>query len=293
VLRSSLSLLLDGLNWSTPRGAHCYGRLRRITGGSSYSFDSGWPHERERLAALERAFDPGTIRAFEAVGVANGWRCLEVGAGGGSIIGWLSRRVGLTGQVVATDVDTRFLDRLHHANLEVRRHDIVKDPTLEGRFELVHARLLLEHLPARQEVLNRLVELLVPGGWLVLEDMDFATWVSSQPEPTHARVVEAVEVLVTSTGWDVEFGRRLPSLMARVGLAEVTATGASSMDRDVVRLTRGLLLQQLRPRLVEASLATDSEIDHVLALLDDPEFFAMTPTLVTARGRLPPRTLAT
>ena len=63
-----------------------------------------------------------------ARGVGPGWRCLEVGAGAGSIAGWLADRVGPSGQVIATDLDTRFLEQQARPNLEVRRHDVVRDP---------------------------------------------------------------------------------------------------------------------------------------------------------------------
>lgn len=43
-----------------------------------------------------------------------------------------------------------------------------------GAFNLVHARLLLEHLPQRDEVLRALVRALRLGGWLLVEDFDWA-----------------------------------------------------------------------------------------------------------------------
>ena len=91
-----------------------------------YTLDNAWVHARERLGRLEAHFDPGSIRHLERLGVAGGWHCLEVAAGGGSIATWLSRKVGATGRVVATDIDTRFLDGLDYPNVEVRRHDIVE-----------------------------------------------------------------------------------------------------------------------------------------------------------------------
>src|SRR5438034_3794011 len=46
--------------------------------------------ERQRLRALSDIYDPDTIRHLEDLGVGTGWRCLEVGAGEGSIARWLS-----------------------------------------------------------------------------------------------------------------------------------------------------------------------------------------------------------
>jgi len=82
---------------------------------------------KEGPGAFERERDTGTIRYFEEIGVSSGWRCLEVGGGGGTIAEWLCQRVGTAGHVVATDLDTRLLEAILSPNIEVRRHDIVND----------------------------------------------------------------------------------------------------------------------------------------------------------------------
>src|SRR6516164_2243475 len=82
--------------------------------------------EDERLDLLEQLFDPGSRRRLERA--RPGWRCLMVGAGRGSMAVWLAERVGPAGQVVATDIDCRYLDRLDLPNLQVVRHNIVEDP---------------------------------------------------------------------------------------------------------------------------------------------------------------------
>jgi ubiquinone/menaquinone biosynthesis C-methylase UbiE len=131
--------------------------------------------QRARLEAAEDLMDDGTIRVLERLGTRSGWRCLEVGAGGGSIARWLAERVAPLGHVVATDINTRDLKTSGHATLEVRQHDIVADPIEEAAFDLVHARLVLEHLRERDQVLDKLARALRPGGWLVVEDVDYVS----------------------------------------------------------------------------------------------------------------------
>jgi hypothetical protein len=65
---------------------------------TTYAFDNSWELARQRLDAIEAWFDPGTIRHLTERGVAPGWHCLEVGAGGGSIAAWLGDRVGPAGE---------------------------------------------------------------------------------------------------------------------------------------------------------------------------------------------------
>ena len=57
--------------------------------------------EGARLRLIEQASDPTTLAHLDRIGVGAGWRCLEVGAGGGSVAAWLGERVGPTGHVLA------------------------------------------------------------------------------------------------------------------------------------------------------------------------------------------------
>ena len=78
--------------------------------GRGYAYDHAWARERERLAGLEAALDPGTREHLTRLGVGPGKRCLEIGAGGGSVAFWLAERVAPGGTVVATDIETSFLE---------------------------------------------------------------------------------------------------------------------------------------------------------------------------------------
>jgi 2-polyprenyl-3-methyl-5-hydroxy-6-metoxy-1,4-benzoquinol methylase len=64
---------------------------------SAYVLDNAAKETPARFGDLAAAFDPGTIRHLQDRGVATGWRCLEVGGGGGSIAAWLAARVGPAG----------------------------------------------------------------------------------------------------------------------------------------------------------------------------------------------------
>ena len=80
-----------------------------VEGGRYFAADAEADDELARLKLLEALCDPWTFRHLDGVGVRQGWRCLEVGAGAGSVVRWLSERVGPTGKVVAADLDPRFL----------------------------------------------------------------------------------------------------------------------------------------------------------------------------------------
>jgi protein-L-isoaspartate O-methyltransferase len=106
-----------------------------------YAFDNTRTIQRRRLAALARLLDPGSVRDLEATGVGPGRRCLEVGAGNGSVAAWLCDRVGAAGTVVATDLDTTVLRDLSHPKFDVRAHDVAVDDLPEDEYDLVHMRV--------------------------------------------------------------------------------------------------------------------------------------------------------
>src|ERR687887_1034052 len=85
----------------------------------AYLLEHDWEQEPQRLQLLEEHADPTSVRRLEATGVDEGWRCLEVGAGRGSIARWLAQRVGPSGHVVALDLDTTLLDWLDERGVDV------------------------------------------------------------------------------------------------------------------------------------------------------------------------------
>ncbi|BAY08644.1 class I SAM-dependent methyltransferase [Calothrix sp. NIES-2098] len=130
--------------------------------------------ELERLQTIEKVFDPASKRRILATGLTTGWRCLEVGAGAGSIMRWMAEIVGNSGSVVAVDLDTQFLRDPLPSNVEVLQKDI-RHLTLENQsFDLIHARFVLVHIPDFRVALSQMLSLLKPGGWIVLEEPDFA-----------------------------------------------------------------------------------------------------------------------
>src|SRR3954467_8023680 len=134
-----------------------------------YLLDNSAPQAVDRFDALSDIFDEGTIALLERLGVAAGGRCLEAGAGGGSIARWLADRVGSTGHVVATDIDTRHVQAGARDNLRVRRHDLAADPVPDGPYDLIHTRLVLMHLPDPDAALRPVGAPRARGGWLVVE----------------------------------------------------------------------------------------------------------------------------
>jgi SAM-dependent methyltransferase len=261
----------------------------------SYALDNAAWVTRDRFAALAALLDPLTFGRLAALGVGPGWRCLEVGAGGGSVARWLADRVGARGHVLATDLDLRWTDAGERANLELRRHDVTVDPLPPAAFDLVFARLVLIHLPTREAVLDRLIAALKPGGILLLEEFEELLPAAPDPEAPQAalanRVREAFLELFRRAGASNRYPRTLPRLMRSRGLVDLGLAGdwvfyqGGSVGAGLDRANT----LQLRQQLVEMGLLTEREVRDFLQVLDDPSFIGSLPLLMAAHGRRPDR----
>lgn len=259
----------------------------------SYKFDHAWKRERERLAQIEMALDPWTHRAIETTSPKNGWRCLEVGAGGGSIAAWLCERVGPSGHVVATDIETDFLEALDAPNLERRRHNIVSDPLEEDHYDLVHARAVLDHLPERDAVIFRLVAALKRGGWLVIEAADFssvrAVGQSEEDAAFFDRAFASMIKVWRQAGADAIYGRRLGLVFRSAGLKRVSVEGMLmewGADHPLAGLY-GMTFQRLKePALAAKALDADA-FERLTTLMRSPQFRAISHTMFSVCGQKP------
>lgn len=245
---------------------------QRVLGAASTSED-------RRLAAIAEVSDGWTQQVLRKVGVASGWHCLEVGAGSGTVAAWLAEQVAQSGRngpgsVLATDLDMRFLERLSVPGLRVVRHDVVRDPLPQALFDLVHARFVLEHLPERTAVLDRLVDALAPGGWLVVESLARFPVQAAQDESFQASMLAVEQVLARTIGTDCAWSRGLPGELLDRGLQDVGAaaylplTGLRNASADCWSLT----LEQLAPRMLELDLVNRDTLDRTQDLLADPRF---------------------
>jgi SAM-dependent methyltransferase len=262
-------------------------------GGAGYGPGNAWHNALARLRSLEQWLDPETTRHLSAAGVGAGWRCLEVGAGAGSVAQWLCGQVHPGGRVVATDLDTRFLDRLNQANLRVLRHDITADGLPAASFDLVHCRLLLAHLPRRPAVLSKLLTALRPGGQMVLEEMDFVSVSADERQPGGRAFNESVASsndVLRARGFDPEYGRRLLADLRAAGLADTGSEGHLRIwaGRSPGAVAWQLTFEQLRDEMAGAGLDRDT-VAAAIAACHDPGFTFMSQVMMTAWGRRPGR----
>jgi len=245
--------------------------------------------EYERLRALARWRDPLTIEALRETGIKGGWRCLEVGAGAGTISAWMAETVGTRGSVLSTDIDLRFHGEAV-GNTEIRRHDITRDPLDPGTFDLIHVRAVLQHVAERDDVLDRLIEALKPGGWLAVEDGDMRSF-EAQPLPEPLGTVHRTMCAAAAHQEyrDQNFGTRVLGALRDRGLVDLHVHGQA----DTMRAGEDsgewwfLAIEHVSELLVGAGAFTDAELSAALDQARTPGFVMLGPLSIQVRGRKP------
>jgi len=148
--------------------------------------------------------------ALERLGVGPGWRCVDVGAGGGDVSVALAEIVGYEGRVYAVDSDPRARDEAAKAAAEFSQVLCItqggEDLLLPELVDLAFCRFLLMHVLEPKAVLERMARASRPGGWVVAQE----------PITTAGRVDGLAMSMPAARHPDI--GALLPALMRDVGL---------------------------------------------------------------------------
>lgn len=254
---------------------------------ATYVFGAAGDHVLAQQRHLADAYDTITRTRLMCTGVGAGWDCLDVGTGGGTVAAWLAGRVGRAGTVLATD---RVLPAAVRGVTPLL-HDITRDPLPDNAFDLIVARLVLRHLPARDEVLARLVRALKPGGWLQVDEFDTTyqpclTAPSPDGAALYQRFLRARDAVMTAVGVDGAYGRRVAAAMVSAGLVDVDASPTVEVWRagsPGLALLAGIT-HQLRAQLVAVGM-TDADLVDVRALLAHEDFSASSSVFYSVQGR--------
>ena len=248
------------------------------TAPDRYALDNAREGAAGMLDCLSVILDQSTMELLAALVPLRG-RCLELGAGNGSVARWMGDAVGRDGRVVATDIKPELVraDVASHPRVEVIRHDLRTDPLPTGPFDVVHARLLFAHLGGRDVLLPTLCEVLAPGGVLVIEEWGGAgpgqvlssPW--SETVELYQRYQQALMAMFAAAGNDSTWSVRVHRVMAAAGLVDVRTTVRA---RSWTGGTAGCRLPievsgQVRDKLIEHGLDAE-DLDVLRAHLTDP-----------------------
>jgi SAM-dependent methyltransferase len=242
----------------------------------SYILDDAATLEYQRLDLMSKILDPWTRGYIGALGVGHGWQCLELGSGNGSIAEWLCGTVSPSGSVTAIDINTVLLELVPAQNLTVEQMDVRAGQLPANAYDLVTCRALLhqisEYAPA---VLEQMAAAVKPGGWLLIQELDFHLAPTTEPE-VWATTWSALIECGRADGVDWLIGRKLPSMVSKLRLGRPQAK--TDVQRPSVAGDRGalyfkLFFAEVRDRVVDSGRLDAATLDAASGLLDDPDYW--------------------
>jgi SAM-dependent methyltransferase len=235
---------------------------------------AGQASELERLQTQSLVWEPAGRSLLAQLPNGSGRRALDLGCGA---LGWLrllSDWVGVDGEVVGSEVGDEllavaqsFVVQENLANVSLVKDDLFQSHLPPHSFDLVHARFILAPLGRAEEQMAIYRRLVKPGGWIVLEDPDAASWRLNPSTPSAERLIQLIVQAFQAAGGNFDMGRELPSLLRPLGIEP-------TIQAQVVALPPGhpyLRLPLHFARSLEARLVALVGTDELRALLRDVE----------------------
>ncbi len=239
--------------------------------------------EHARLVELARRFADTVREMCVRAGVTAGARVADIGCGPvgallelAEIAGPQGAVVGLDSSAAAVETARAIVAERRLGNVAVVHGDInTLDRaalTADGPFDAAHLRLVLGHQVDPAATLRRVAALLRPGGTVLVADL-FAHPRFDPPVAASERAWELLYAAARRRGLAANIGGEIPRLCEEAGLRVLDARGAFRVltpARDLLGATRALLLSA-RPAIVGAGLATEAEVDGLVAELTAAE----------------------
>src|SRR5262245_30335835 len=157
--------------------------------GDDYVLPTG-EDDRSRLDLIHTVYGPASLRGLEAARIGEADRVADIGCGTGTIARWMAQHITPDGSVDAIDIAEEQVEIARSAPAAsgaapIRYHvGSAYEPGLPERsYDLVFCRLVLCHLQEPGNAVAAMADLLVPGGRLVLVDMDLRDTFTMPPSP--------------------------------------------------------------------------------------------------------------
>ena len=264
-----------------------------------YSLGSS-PAERDRLRRQSGELRGHSALLLDRVGVAEGWRAIDLGCGPSGILDLLADRVGPAGRVVGLDFEPanvalarEFAAERGLANVEVIQGDAHRDGLPLGLLRSCPCPDTADQHPG-------------PGGGGRGDGAAGPAWRLGRGAgagrrrercyPAHPAWDRLTQIFFSAQqvdGADTFIGRRLPELFRQAGLVDIGVEAKADIypAGNSRRTIRADLVRSMRPKILAAGIASERELDEVDQAvrkhLSDPDTLMLPHLLFLAWGRKP------
>jgi SAM-dependent methyltransferase len=258
--------------------------------------------EIARLDGQASAIAGATEALLRAAGIGGSMRVLDLGTGLGHVAFQVADLLDSGGSVLGVDQAERLLEIAERRRAAAGAENIgflqadARAFSSSEPFDAIVARLLLFHLPDREEVLRRQLDALRPGGTMVLVEFDSGAMRAEPEVPLVEAVRVWIEAAFRSAGADPRIGAQAGQLLRRTGFADVTTFGIQSYfapSDPIGPLICAGVTRSLAPQIVgqgiadEAELGLDTLQERIAEQVIARDAVIMLPAVVGAWGTRP------
>jgi SAM-dependent methyltransferase len=258
------------------------------------------PSELDRLRLQARVWEPEVEIMLDRIGVAPGWRCVDLGCGVMGVLGPLSRRVGPRGKVIGVEQESKavagareLIREQQWTNVEVVEQDAYHTTLERESFDLTHVRFVFAPVGRDEALLNEMLSLTRPGGVLAIQEPDASSWNCYPANAGWATLKAAILDAFARGGGDFNAGQRTFGMLRRAGVEDVQirASVLALQDQHPYKRLPVQFAVSLRRRILDGGLLSEPELDAAIAECEraaaDPQTMVITFVVTQVWGQKP------
>jgi ubiquinone/menaquinone biosynthesis C-methylase UbiE len=225
--------------------------------------------EIARLDGQASSIAGATEALLRAAGIGGPMRVLDLGTGLGHVAFQVADLLDPSGSVLGVDQAERLLEIAERRRAAAGAENIgflqadARAFSASEPFDAIVARLLLFHLPDREEVLRRQLDALRPGGTMVLVEFDIGAMRAEPEVPLVEAVRGWIEAAFRWAGADPHIGTQAGQLLRRTGFEDVSTFGIQSYfapSDPIGPLLCAGVTRSLAPQIVAQGIADEAEL---------------------------------
>lgn len=254
--------------------------------------------ELQRLQFQHSVWGHITRKFLNRLGVSEGWRCLDAGAGPGLVSMDLRDIVGEKGEVTALDPSEFYLNWLREqasrrgwTNIRCLQGTAEQTAFASGYYDIIFVRWVVAFVPDVEAFLTKLFAALRPGGVIAIQDY-YYEGLSLYPQGGVCdSMADFVRAYYKFGGGDAYVAGRIPAFFSKHGLQLVDFTPnclAGGSTSAIMEWAHGFFPVHI-PIMAEKGIITRRQAD---AFLDDwnshrrnPDMLFFSPLVVDVAGR--------
>lgn len=184
--------------------------------------------EEERLRKQVEELAGEARWLLDQIDVPQGGRAIDLCCGPQGVLDLLAERVGPRGSVVGLERSEQFVASARKfvadrglANVDVMQGDARNTKLPRASFDLVFTRLVLCNVPEPERVVEEMVALVRPGGFVASHEADYLPHLCDPPSAAWDRLFEVLQAFSRTNGIDLFVGRKTHRLLRDAGLVDL------------------------------------------------------------------------